>query len=338
ATPKDGLTAEVVVVKSLDGIATRSPDDVTGKIVFYDEPFASEHVNTFRGYGASVQKRIYGASRAAKLGAVAVLIRSIGTGDDDHPHTGSLRYTEDAPQIPAAALGAHSADKLAQILEKNPKAKLFLKMNCQTLPDVLSYNVIGEIKGSENPDDIIAVGGHLDAWDTGHGAHDDGAGIMHSIVALQSLQTLGYQPKNTLRAVMFINEENGLRGGKKYAELAVENKEKHVIAIESDAGGFTPRAFRFKGADSSLAKMQDWMQYFPDNTIDAIRAGGGGPDIGPLNKADGTPVAAIIPDAQRYFDFHHSPADVFSAVNKRELELGTASLASFIYLIDQEGL
>ncbi|MCA9732535.1 MAG: M20/M25/M40 family metallo-hydrolase [Deferribacteres bacterium] len=338
ATPAEGLTAEVIVVKSLEEIENLAPDKVAGKIVFYDEPFAQEFANTFRGYGASVQKRVAGASRAAKLGAVAVVIRSVGTGDDDFPHTGSLRYDEDAPQIPAAALGAHSADKLAKILQKNPKAKLFLKMNCQTLPDVLSYNVIGEIKGSENPEAIIAVGGHLDAWDTGQGAHDDGAGVMQSIAALQTLKSLSYKPKHTLRAVMFINEENGLRGGLKYADLAVENNEKHIIAIESDAGGFTPRAFSFKGADSSVAKMQNWIAYFPNNTIDAIRAGHGGADIGPLNKADGTPVAGFIPDGQRYFDFHHSPADVFSAINKRELELGTASLASFIYLIDQEGL
>ena len=339
ATPGKGINAEVVEVHSLQEVADLGREKIEGKIVFYNHPFEQQHLSTFEGYSATVVQRSKGPSQAASFGAVAVIIRSVSTGDDDYPHTGALKYAEDAPQIPAAALGVHSAERLTQILHKNPNQKLFLKINSQTLPDVKSYNVVGEIKGSEHPGKIILVGGHLDAWDVGQGAHDDGAGITHSISVLQVLKKLGYKPKHTLRAVMFINEENGLMGGKKYAELAVKNKEKHILAIESDAGGFTPRGFGVKGAvDSSLNKMQGWLKYFPDFTIEAIKIGYGGADINPLNEADGTPTCGLMPDSQRYFDFHHSAADVFSAVNRRELELGTASIATLIYLVDQFGL
>ncbi len=338
ATPGDGISAEVVEVHSIQEVADLGREKIEGKIVFYNHPFEQQHFRTFEGYSATVVQRSKGASQAARFGALAAIIRSVSTGDDDFPHTGALRYADDAPLIPAGALGVHSAIKLTEILHKKPNQKLFLKINSQTLPDVKSYNVVGELNGSENPNEIILVGGHLDAWDVGQGAHDDGAGTMQSISALHLLNKLGYKPKNTLRAVMFINEENGLRGGEKYAELAVKNKEKHILAIESDAGGFTPRGFGLKGADSSLSKMQEWLNYFPDFTIEAIKKGYGGADINPLNKADGTPACGLIPDSQRYFDFHHSPADVFSAVNRRELELGTASIATLIYLADQFGL
>ncbi|MCP4421782.1 MAG: M20/M25/M40 family metallo-hydrolase, partial [Chloroflexi bacterium] len=218
-------------------------------------------------YVATVDQRSKGPSQAARYGAIAVIIRSVSTGNDDHPHTGAIKQALDVAPIPAAALGVHSAEKLAEILDNNPKQKLFIKINSKILPDVESYNVVGEIKGSEQPDKIILVGGHLDAWDVGHGAHDDGSGTMQSISALRVLQKLGYKPKHTLRAVMFTNEENGLKGGKEYARLALKNGEKHIIAIESDAGGFTPRTFGLKGAGSSLAKMQEWLKYFPDYTI-----------------------------------------------------------------------
>ncbi|KAA3610007.1 MAG: peptidase M28 family protein [Calditrichaeota bacterium] len=338
STPESGITAEVVKVQSLDEVAELGREKIEGKIVFYNRSFEHKHLRTFSGYVGTVNQRTKGPSQAARYGAIAVVIRSVSSGDDDFPHTGTLGYAKDAPQIPAGALGNHSANKLAEILESNPQQKLFLKINSQTLPDAKSYNVIGEIKGSEHPEKIIAVGGHLDAWDVGQGAHDDGSGCMQSISALKILQRMGYKPKHTLRAVMFINEENGLRGGKTYADSAVNKKEKHIIAIESDAGGFTPRAFGLKGPDSTLAKMQEWLKYFPDYTIESIKKGYGGPDINPLNKADGTPTIGLVPDSQRYFDFHHSPADVFSAVNKRELELGTASMATLIYLVDQFGL
>lgn len=231
-----------------------------------------------------------------------------------------------------------SAKKLSRSLNHNPNIKLSLKINSQTLPDILSHNVIGEIRGSENPDKIIMIGGHLDAWDVGEGAHDDGAGSVQSLYTLRTLKNFGYKPKNTLRVVLFTNEENGLRGGKEYAKITAQKNEDHLFALESDAGGFTPRGFSIKGPDSTVNKMNQWLHYFPKQTIEKISLGGGGADIGPLHKLTGTPIGVLLPDSQRYFDFHHSPADVFKAVNAREFELGTASLTSLIYLVDQFGL
>ncbi|MCB0283251.1 MAG: M28 family peptidase [Calditrichaeota bacterium] len=338
STPEAGITAKVLVVNSLDEVDSLGAENISGKIVFYNEPFAQSHIHTFSGYSESVTKRSKGPSHAARYGAVAVVIRSVGTAMDDHPHTGSLSYAEDAPQIPAAALGYQSADKLYDALQKDPDLKLTLKINSHTFPDEPSHNVIGEISGSEKRDQIILIGGHLDAWDTGQGAHDDGAGVMQSIGALRVLKMLGYIPKHTMRVVLFMNEENGLLGGKKYAEEELINRENHILAIESDAGGFVPRGFSFKGADSILMHLQSYLPYFPPYTIESIISGGGGADIGPLNKSCDTPLLGLVPDSQRYFDFHHSPADVFSAVNRRELELGTASLAAMIYLVDKYGL
>jgi len=338
ATGAQGVTAKVIEVQTLEEVEKLGQENINGKIVFYNGAFDQSFIETFSGYGKAVRQRSEGASQAAKFGAVAVVIRSVGTAHDDIPHTGSLSYKPDSLKIPAAALGVLSAELLSNELKNNPELKLFLKMNCRTLPEALSYNVVGEIKGSVFPEKIILVGGHLDAWDVGHGAHDDGAGVMQSISTAKTLMDLGYKPRHTLRVVMFMNEENGLRGGKKYAELAVKNNENHLLAIETDAGGFTPRGFTFEGPDSTLFIMQNWLKYFPDMTISFFSKGGGGADIGPLNKANGTPIVGLRPDPQRYFDFHHSPADVFSAVNRRELELGTASLATLIFLVDQYGL
>jgi carboxypeptidase Q len=198
--------------------------------------------------------------------------------------------------------------------------------------------VIGEIRGSENPEKIITVGGHLDSWDVGEGAHDDGAGCVHSIGALRLFQKQNIKPKNTIRAVMFMNEENGLKGGKQYAIVAKELGEKHIAAIESDASGYVPRGFGFSGSDSQLEKIQGWLGYFDKNTISYFSKGGGGADIGPLHRSIGTPMFGLNVDGQKYFEMHHTEKDVFELVNARELELGTASLASLIYLIDTYGL
>lgn len=338
ATPKNGLTAEIAEVSSLEEIAELGKSGIRGKIVFINKPFEEKYVRTFEGYKETVAIRTKGPSEAARYGAIACIIRSVTTADDDYAHTGALKYDEDAPVIPAAALGVRSAEKLARSLHHNPKLKLTLTINSQTLPDKLSYNVVGEITGSENPDSIIMVCGHLDAWDVGEGAHDDGSGCMHAIIALKTLKNMGYKPKNTLRVVLFMNEENGIKGGDKYAELAVKNKEKHIFALESDAGGFVPRRFSMKVSPAILTKVQQWINLFPDDTIERFEPGGGGADIGALNEQTGVPVGQLLTDSQRYFDFHHSNADVIAAVNARELELGTASVASLVYLIDQFGL
>jgi len=338
ATPADGITAEIVEVGSLQEISQLGKAEILGKIVFINKAFEQHFIRTFEGYKETVKIRSKGPSESARYGAVACIIRSVGTADDDNAHTGGLVYADDAMHIPAAALGVKSAKQLARTLKHNPKTKLTLKVNSNTFPDALSYNVIGEIKGSENPEKIIMVGGHLDAWDVGEGAHDDGSGCMQSVMAFRTLQNMNYQPQNTIRVVLFTNEENGLKGAKKYAEIAVQNNEKHIFALESDAGGFSPRAIGIKGTQDVINKMSNWTQFFPYYTIERIHSGGAAVDVGPLNKETGTTVGNLMPDSQRYFDFHHSHADVFEAVNARELELGTAAMASMIYLVDQLGL
>lgn len=337
-TPNGGLLAEVVMVSSLDEVAELGREKVAGKIVFYNRAFDQRVIRTGAGYGGAVDQRTRGADRAAEYGAVAAVIRSVTSAFDDAPHTGALRYSDETDRIPAGALGFQSANRLEKILQTHPDAKLFLKINSRWLPDAPSHNVVGEIRGRERPDEIILVGGHLDSWDVGCGAHDDGAGCMHSVVALRTLQKLGYQPRHTLRVVLFMNEENGTRGGQKYAEVAVQNNEKHLVLIESDAGGFSPRGFGVTAPDSTLEKMRGWVELYPRDTICYFARGGGGVDIRPLHKATGTPMIGFSPDTQRLFDVHHSENDNFASVNRRELELGTGAVAALIYLIDKYGL
>ncbi len=338
ATPADGLTAEVIAVESLDEVAELGREKIAGKIVFYNRPFDQRSVNTGAAYGGAVDQRLRGASRAAEYGAVGVVIRSVTSSFDDTPHTGTLVYQEGIAKIPAAALGVVSANKLAERLQADASARLHLHMTCRWLPDAKSYNVVGEFTGSEYPEQFILVGGHLDSWDVGQGAHDDGAGSMQSIAALRTLQKLNYKPRHTLRTVLFMNEENGTGGGRKYAELAERNQENHVIAIESDAGGFVPRGFGVTAGETIIAKMRSWLPHFDRDTISYISKGGGGVDIRPLNSSLGVPIVGLITDSQRAFHVHHSVNDVFTAVDRRELELGTGALAALIYLVDKNGL
>ena len=338
STPKRGISAKVVEVQGIEDIEVLGRDKIKGKIVFFNRPTDQRLISTGSAYGGAVDQRTAGPAEAAKYGAVAVVIRSIGTAFDDVPHTGVTRYVEGIKKIPAAALGVKSADKLTLALKNNPNVKLFIKMNCETLEDAPSHNVVGELIGNEFPNEIITIGGHLDSWDVGQGAHDDGAGCMQSIQVLRLFQKLGIKPKRTIRAVMFMNEENGTRGGLKYAELAKKNNENHLIALESDAGAFTPRGFGVTAEASTIKKFRTWLPYFDRNTISYFKKGGGGVDINPLNRLLGTPTIGFIPDSQRMFDIHHSDNDSFDSVHPRELELGTASIASLIYLIDKYGL
>lgn len=339
-TPAGGLTATVVEIKSWAALDSLGESNLRGKIVFYNRPMDPTRVRTFEAYGGAVDQRVHGASRAAKYGAVAVLVRSMGLRLDDFPHTGSLRYDTTVTRIPAAAISTNAAEKLARLLREERTVRVFIKMNCQTLPDVPSYNVIGEIRGSERPDTFLLVGGHLDSWDVGHGAHDDGAGCVQSMDVLRYFKRMGYKPRHTIRAVLFMNEENGLRGGTMYAQEAERKKEFHLAAIESDAGGFTPRGFSFDGDDAVIngffQKMEGLEPMLEPYGLRFAR-GGSGADIGPLKGMKGL-LSGYSPDSQRYFDVHHTAADVFSAVNKRELELGAASMAALVYLLDKYGL
>ena len=338
STPFEGITAEVVEVKSLEEVEVLGREGVEGKIVFYNKAFNQRYINIGTSYGETGFQRRLGAIKAAEYGAVASVFRSLSSSNDDYPHTGSMSYKEGVDSIAHGGLGVLSSIKLSEKIKTDPKTKLTVRLSGKWFPDALSHNVIGEIKGSENPDNIILVGGHLDSWDVSEGAHDDGAGCVHSIGALRLFQKQGVKPKNTLRAVMFMNEENGLRGGTQYAENAIKNNEKHIVAIESDASAYIPRGFGFSGSDEQLEKIQDWLKYFDKNTISYFSKGGGGADIGPLHRRTGTPMFGLSIDGQKYFEIHHTAKDVFEAVHPREMELGTASMASLVYLIDKYGL
>ncbi|MBN8824692.1 MULTISPECIES: M20/M25/M40 family metallo-hydrolase [unclassified Spirosoma] len=337
ATGPKGVNAGVIEVKSFAELRAMSTDKVKGKIVFYNRPMDPTKINTFEAYGGAVEQRANGATEAAKLGAVGAIVRSMNPRHDDYPHVGGMRYATGVPLIPTAAISTNGADLLSKLLQENPNLTFYFKENCETLPDAKSYNVVGEIKGSEKPDEIIVVGGHLDSWDLAEGAQDDGAGCMQSIEVLRLFKALGIKPKRTIRAVMFMNEENGLRGGVQYADLAKKNNEKHMAAVESDAGGFTPRGFGIVGTPEQRAKVMPWKPLLAPYGLLEIGPGGGGADIGPLAQL-GTVLFGFKPDSQRYFDYHHTAVDNFEAVSQRELELGAASMAALVYLLDQYGL
>lgn len=332
-----GVSGSIVEVKSFEELAKLGKKGVGGKIVFFNRPLDDTHFDTFEAYSGAVNQRGSGASEAAKYGAVGVVVRSMTTALDDVPHTGSLRYAADLPQLPAVAISTKDANLLSRLLKDDPALQFHFQTSCKMLPDVLSYNVVGEIKGSQFPEEIITVGGHLDSWDLGEGAHDDGAGCVQAIEVLRIMKSLGIKPKRTIRAVMFMNEENGLRGGTKYAELAAKEGNKHIAAIESDRGGFTPREFTMEATPAQLAKMATWKPLFKPYGISEIRAGGSGADISPL-KPLGSALIGYVPDSQRYFDLHHTAEDTFEKVNKRELELGAGAMAALVYLLSEYGL
>ena len=330
------LSADLIIVNSFDELEKRK-DEVKGKIVFYNYKFNDTYVNTFLSYRDAGQYRGQGPSRAAKYGAKAVIVRSMSHAADNNPHTGATRYDSAYAKIPAVAIGLRDADWLSEKLQKG-KLNVTLKTNGYFLPDTIGHNIIGELKGSEFPDEIITVGGHLDSWDNCEGAHDDGAGCVQTMEILRAFKAVGYKPKRTIRFVLFANEENGTRGAAKYAEEAKKNNEKHIFALESDAGGFTPRGLGLTGTEEQFEKFLQWKTLIAPYGASEFNKGGGGADINPLNRAFKTPTASLNPDTQRYFDIHHARSDVFEAVNKRELELGAVNMAALIYLVDKYGL
>jgi hypothetical protein len=332
-TGEKGLKALVIEVQNFKELETLGTKSIAGKIVFFNRPMDPTLANTFAAYGGAGDQRSQGAAQAARFGAVGVVVRSLTTASDNFPHTGVMRYNDTIPKIPAVAISTKGADLLSKLLKNNSNLQFSFRTTCYQLPDSVSYNVIGEIKGSEFPDQIITIGGHLDAWDTGEGAHDDGAGCMQSIEVLRIYRELGIQPKRTIRAVMFMDEEVAQRGGKEYARQAELKNEKHWFALEADRGAYMPKGFGISAPDDRLEKILALQKYFEPYGIDDFTKGGGGVDIGPLGKF-GTPLSSFIPEMQRYFDVHHSGYDTFEQVHLREFQLGSAAMASFIYLID----
>jgi hypothetical protein len=342
ATPVLGVTGEVIEVHSLDELEAMRPEQVKGKIVFFNRPMDPKQISAFAAYGGAVDQRGSGPNLAAKMGAIACLTRSMTLKFDDVPHSGATNFEDGVAPIPAAGLGIQSAEMLSALLKKEAKVTVNLQLDCHRMPDVLAYNVIGEIFGSRFPNEIIAVGGHLDSWDIGEGAHDDGTGCVQSMEVLHAFRRMGMRPQRTLRCVLFANEEFGLRGAKRYAEAAAADKtRRHIAAIESDGGGHTPRGFSVDGTEQLLGRnfkrTLEWRNLLAPFGAADLDRGYSGADIAPLRPQD-VLLFGFRPDSQRYFDYHHARTDVFENVHKRELELGAAAMLSLVWLLDTYGV
>ena len=339
-TGEDGLVAEIIEVDSLDELRAMPDEAIKGKIVFFNRHFDNTIINTFNAYGGAVDQRYSGPVLASKKGAVAAIVRSMTNKIDDNPHTGTTGSEEGVKPIPAVAISTLDANELSRAL-KLGAVSVYMRTTCIMHEEpVLTYNVIGEIRGKTNPDEIILVGGHLDSWDVGGGAHDDGAGCVHSLQVIELLDKINYEPNRTIRCVLFMNEENGLAGGRAYWEASFAANEYHMAAIESDRGGFTPRGFTVDGHKDVFSKkykqVYDWTPLLEPYGLH-FQKGGSGADIGGLKDQKGL-LFGFLPDSQRYFDYHHTSIDYIETVNKRELELGAASIASLVWLLDKYGL
>ncbi len=335
-TQKNGISAPVIEIRSMAELANLS-SVIKGKIVFFNFRMNPTYINTFRAYGESGVSRTRGPALAAKYGAIGVLVRSLAINFNDHPHTGVTIYNDSFPKIPAVAISTNDAEFLSRELRKRNVTKAWFSTDCKMLPDAKGYNVIGEIKGSQFSDEIITVGGHLDSWDLAEGANDDGSGVTQSIEVLRAMKALKIEPKRTVRAVLFANEENGGRGADAYLSEAKAKKEKHIFALESDAGSFTPKGFGLDVNNEQRDKILAWKDLFYPYGVYDFSKGGGGSDVGPL-KEIGAALAGLSPDSQRYFDIHHTDIDVFENVSERELNLGAANMTALIYLVSEYGM
>lgn len=333
------IEAEVVVVREFEELDSLGPEGLGGRIAFFNRPMDPLMISAGGAYGGAYMQRSRGAVESAGHGGIAALVRSLTHAMDTFPHTGAMRYLDTVPKVPAAAISTVDSRRIARLVESGHSVRIGLEMGCVLHEDKAQANVIAEWKGTEHPDRYIVVGGHLDSWDIGEGAHDDGAGIVHSIEVMRTLIALGYAPRHTIRVVLFINEENGNNGGKTYARIAREQGEWHVAALESDAGGDAPRGWSIDATDSGTEAVRGWRESLMDYGMGDLRRGGAGVDIGPLKTempAGQRPLmVGLRPNSQRYFDYHHSERDVFENVHPRELKLGAAALTSMVYLLDQ---
>ncbi len=329
ATPREGLEAELCTVQSFDQLAALG-DSARGKIVFYDRAMDPRTLDPFEAYGAAVDQRARGAVEAARHGAAGAIVRSLTLRLDDLPHTGSMRYEDGVERVPAAAVSTAGAERLAALLHKEKRVAVRFRLDCRENPDVPSHNVVGEIRGQSRPDEIVLVGAHLDNWDVGQGAHDDGAGCAEVLEAMRLVRALGLKPARTLRAVLFMNEENGLRGAHAYRDAHKAELARHVLAIETDRGGFSPRGFETSAQGELLASLRSIAAMLEPAGAGFLRLGGGGADVSALRE-DGVPVMELLSDAQRYFDVHHCSRDTLDTVSPRELELGAAVLAAMAF-------
>jgi carboxypeptidase Q len=336
-TGDKGVSSSLVEVNTMQQLHQLGETGIKGKIVFFNFPMNPTYIEVFRAYGESGVSRTRGPAQAARYGAVAVIVRSLSINHDDYPHTGVTVYNDSFPKIPAVAISTNDAEYLSRQMKDGNVIKAFFRTNCRMLPDTIGYNVVGEIRGTEHPEEIITVGGHLDSWDLAEGASDDGTGVMQSMEVLRTLIGAGIKPKRTVRAVFFANEENGGKGAQKYLEMAKLNKEHHLLALETDAGGFTPRGFGLDMKESQKEAILKWKPLFYPYGVYEFSKGGGGSDIGPLKEV-GTAMVGLSPDGQRYFDIHHAATDVFERVSRRELLLGAANMTALVWLVSEYGL
>jgi hypothetical protein len=336
-TSGSGITAPVIEVRSLDEVASLG-ESVKDKIVFFNRPMDRRTADPFAAYGAAADQRVGGASAAARFGAAAVLVRSLTFREDRHPHTGMLRYDADAPRIPAAAVSTADADLLSSLVRKEKGVSVSLRMDCRDMGKVVSANVVGEITGSDLPSEIVLLGGHLDSWDLGVGAHDDAAGCAAALEAVALLRDLGVRPRRTIRVVLFMDEEFGGTGGRAYAEAPQRKGERHIAAAESDRGGFVPTGLAVGAADrKALDRISPYADLLKPFGVSFLVPGGGGVDVGPLIQKGAVPAAVLI-NSQVYFDVHHSALDVVPSVHPRELELQAIILAALADILAQEGI
>lgn len=336
-TSLNGLEAEVIEIYDFEDLKKLGKDKIRGKIVFVNHPLNPAHYNTFKAYSEAGPFRWRSPSEVAKYGAAGVVVRSMTLALDDVPHTGSIGYVDTIPKIPACAISTIGAELLSKSLKENSTVKFKFRQNCKSFDDVPSHNLIAEIRGTQFPDEIIVIGGHIDAWDLGEGAHDNGAGVVHAMEVINLFRSLNIEPKRTIRIVAFMNEENGGRGGKKFAEEAHDKKENIIAAIESDAGAATPTGFSFRGDTATAMHLWRFEKLLEPYGYYNWRMGYAGVDIDHLHK-HGTLCIGHIPDSQRYFDYHHSESDTFDKIHPRELAIGAAGIASLAWLISEYGL
>jgi carboxypeptidase Q len=336
-TAAAGLSAPVVEVKSMAELHQLGAAAIKDKIVFFNIEMNPTYINTFQAYGEDGAGRFMGPAEAARYGAVGAMVRSLASNVNDYPHTGVTRYNDSFPKIPAVCISTRDANWLSEQLKLKKVTTAYFKTDCKMLADAPSFNVIGEIRGTEFPGEIISVGGHLDSWDLAEGANDDGSGVTQSIEIIRALKANDIKPKRTIRAVMFMNEENGGRGGEAYLQNALQKNEHHIFALESDEGGFSPRGFSLEMTAEKEQKIKQWLPLFYNYGVYFMETGGSGSDVEPLLKT-GAALAGLSPDSQRYFDIHHAATDVFENVSERELKLGAVNMAALIWLVSEYGL
>ncbi len=338
ATPKNGLIANIIEVSGIAELESLDKEAIKDKIVFFNTPMQNVYSNPLDAYVEARMLRFNGTSHAAKYGAVGVLMRSLTTSIDEFPHTGSIVYNEKFEKIPALAVSSKDSEILSNLLKKAPNSKILMSVDTKIMESVESYNVIAEIKGKTNPEEVIIIGAHIDSWYNTTGAHDNGAGCVQMMDVLRIFDELKIKNNKTIRVILFMDEEIHRAGAKAYADYFDNDKETIIVGIESDLGGYSPNGFLIDGEDIVVNQLQEYNKYLLPYGLYNIGKGFGGMDILTLKRKYGFPSIALRVESQRYFEIIHTVNDTFDKVHPRELQLGTAAIGSLVYLIDKYGI